>query len=69
MATPAAPAIVLASAYVDYAAMIERAGDRRRALALYRDAMRIVGGDPRARDQAARAIKRLAPSQATANFF
>jgi len=69
IATTAAPAIVLASAYVDYAAMIERAGDSSRALALYRDAMRIVGGDPRARDQAARAIKRLAPSIQNVNFF
>jgi tetratricopeptide (TPR) repeat protein len=55
------PAIVLASALVDYAQMIERDGDRARALALYRDAARIVGAEPRARDLAARAIKRLAP--------
>jgi hypothetical protein len=61
IAAPLVPAIVLASALVDYAQMIERAGDRARALALYRDAARIVGAEPRARDLATRAIKRLAP--------
>ena len=61
IAAPIVPAIVLASALVDYAQMIERAGDRARALALYRDAARIVGAEPRARDLATRAIKRLAP--------
>src|SRR5207247_923528 len=35
LATPAVPPFVLASAYVDYAASLERAGDRDRALALY----------------------------------
>ena len=55
------PAIVLASALVDYAETIERTGDRARALGLYRDAARIVGGDPRAHDQATRAIARLTP--------
>jgi tetratricopeptide (TPR) repeat protein len=69
IAAPAAPPIVLASAYVDYAALIERAGDTPRALSLYRDAMRIVGGDPGARDRAARAIKRLAPMLESRNFF
>ena len=61
IAAPLVPPIVLASALVDYAQMIERAGDRARALALYRDAARIVGAEPRARDLATRAIKRLAP--------
>ena len=61
MAAPAAPAIVRASAYVDYAAALERAGDRDRALALYRDAAQMIGGDPRARDRARRAIARLNP--------
>jgi tetratricopeptide (TPR) repeat protein len=61
IAAPIVPAIVLASALVDYAQMIERDGDRVCALALYRNAARIVGAEPRARDLAARAIKRLAP--------
>ncbi|HEX7606062.1 MAG TPA: tetratricopeptide repeat protein [Usitatibacter sp.] len=64
IAAPMVPAIVLASALVDYAQMIERDGDRARALALYRDASRVVGAEPRARDLAARAIKRLAPDGA-----
>ena len=64
------PAIVLASALVDYAETIERTGDRARALGLYRDAARIVGGDPRARDQATRAIRRLTRRERSSrNFF
>ena len=61
IAARAVPAIALASALVDYAQMLERAGDRDRALAMYRNAARVVGGDPRARDQATRAITRLSP--------
>ena len=60
-ARPIAPAIVLASALVDYAQWLEDAGDRARAVAMYRDAAQIAGGDPRARDQAARALTRLSP--------
>jgi len=56
---PPAPAIVLASAFVDCGRLVERAGDRPRALAMYRYALDVVGGDPRARDDAQRAIKRL----------
>ena len=58
-ARPMAPAIVLANAYVDYAQPLEEAGDRARATAMYRDAAQMIGGDPRARDQAMRALKRL----------
>ncbi len=68
-AAPAAPAIVRASALVDLAAALERAGDRTRALATYRDAARIVGGDPRAREQATRAIKRLVADERSARDF
>jgi tetratricopeptide (TPR) repeat protein len=70
VAAPAVPAIVLASAYVDYAATLERSGDRARALTFYRDATQIIGADPRARDRARRAIKRLAsPTSRGAEFF
>jgi len=70
LAARAVPAIVLASAYVDYAATLERSGDRARALTFYRDATQIVGADPRARDRATRAIKRLASSPSRgAKFF
>jgi hypothetical protein len=62
VAAPLVPPIVRASALVDYAQIVERAGDRTRALSLYREVTRIVGADSRARDLAARAIKRLAPS-------
>jgi tetratricopeptide (TPR) repeat protein len=56
---PSAPAIVLASAFVDYARLLERAGDAARALTMYHRALDVVGGDPRARENAVRAIKRL----------
>jgi len=69
IAARAVPAIVLASAYVDYAASLERAGDRTRALTFYHDAAQIVGGEPRARDRAARAIKRLTSSSVRVEFF
>ena len=60
-ARPAAPAIVLASAYVDAAAIGEREGARERAIALYRRAIDVVGGAPRAQEEARLALKRLAP--------
>ena len=65
-ARPMAPAIVLAGAYVDYARLLENAGERACAIAMYRDAAQVVGGDPRARDQAMRALERLS---ATSTFF
>ena len=55
-----APAIVLASAYVDYGKSLERVGDRAKALEMYRYALTVIGGEPHARHEAARAIKRLA---------
>jgi tetratricopeptide (TPR) repeat protein len=67
-ARPPAPGIVLASAFVDYARLIERSGDRARALTMYRYAIDVVGGDPRARNDAMRAVKRLAGSAVLRNF-
>lgn len=58
-ARPVAPAFVLASAYVECARLVERSGDRTRAIALYRAATTIVGADPHARDAARRALKQL----------
>jgi tetratricopeptide (TPR) repeat protein len=70
IAARAVPAIVLASAYVDYASALEHAGDRQRALTYYRDATEMVGAEPHARDRAARAIKRLTKASSRgANFF
>jgi hypothetical protein len=57
-ATPAAPAFVRASAIVDLARAIEPT-DRARATSLYREASTIDGADPRARDDATRALRRL----------
>jgi tetratricopeptide (TPR) repeat protein len=53
------PAFVLAPALVAYGALLERAGDRARAIESYRRASDVIGGDPRARDQARNALKRL----------
>ena len=53
------PAFVLAAAYADYARLLERAGDRARAIEAYRHATQVVGGDRRARDQARAALARL----------
>ena len=60
-ARPAAPAIVLASACVDAAAISERDGERQRAIALYQRALDTVGGAPRAYEDARLGLKRLAP--------
>jgi hypothetical protein len=57
-----APAMLLATAYIEYARLLERAGDRARAIDSYRHAAQMVGGDPRARDQARAALKRLGTS-------
>src|SRR6185436_10077547 len=46
-ARPQAPGFVLASAFVDVARLLERAGDRARALTMYRYAIDVVGADPR----------------------
>ena len=54
-----APAFVLASAYVAYAQLLERDGDRARAIENYRAAADLVGGDTRARDDARAALQRL----------
>jgi tetratricopeptide (TPR) repeat protein len=68
-ARPLAPAFVRASAFVECARLLEQSGDRSRALEMYRYALDVVGGDPRARDDAARAVKRLAGAMSkTKNF-
>jgi len=55
----AAPAFVLASADVAYAQLLERDGDRARAIEHYRAAADLVGGDTRARADARAALERL----------
>jgi Flp pilus assembly protein TadD len=60
-ARPPAPAIVLASAYVDAAAISERAGERLHAIELYQRALGIVGGASSAHESARLGLKRLAP--------
>ena len=67
-ARPPAPAIVLASAFDDYAHLLERDGDLARALTMYRYAIEVVGGDPRAHSDAQRSAKRLAGSVPHRNF-
>ena len=68
-ARPIPPAVVLADAYVAYAQLLERAGERARAITMYREAARLVGGVPRARDQAMRALERLSASSTFFDFF
>jgi tetratricopeptide (TPR) repeat protein len=62
LAARGAPPIVLASAYLEYARLLERAGDRARAIDNYRRAARVDGGEARARDDARAALKRLGAS-------
>ncbi|HTC73457.1 MAG TPA: hypothetical protein VK655_11260 [Solirubrobacteraceae bacterium] len=62
LAARAAPPIALASAYIEYARLLERAGDRTRAIDNYRRAAQVDGGDARARDEARAALKRLGAS-------
>ena len=59
IAARTAPAFVLASALVSYGALLERAGERSRAIESYRRAAEVVGSEPTARDQARAALKRL----------
>jgi tetratricopeptide (TPR) repeat protein len=60
-ARPPAPAIVLASAFVDVAAILERDGARQRAIEWYQRALASVGGAPDAHETARLGLKRLAP--------
>jgi hypothetical protein len=62
LAARGAPPIVLASAYIEYARLLERTGDRTRAIDNYRRAAQVDGGDARARDDARAALKRLGAS-------
>ena len=66
---PVAPAIVLASAYVEYARLLERAGDRPEAIKMYRLATEVGGADRLARDEAARALKRLVATTSERSTF
>jgi tetratricopeptide (TPR) repeat protein len=68
-ARPIAPAFVLASAFVECARLLEQSGDRSRALEMYRYAIDVVGGDPRAHDDATRAVKRLAGVMSKTKIF
>lgn len=55
-----APAVTVAATCVAYAALLERFGERARAIAFYKRARSLAGADPRARDDAGRALERLA---------
>ena len=59
LSTRVVPAFVLAPALVTYGGLLERTGDRTRAIESYRRASDVIGGDPRARDRARSALKRL----------
>ena len=69
-ARPLAPPIVLASAFVDYARLLEHDGDRARALAMYRVRDSMSSAAIRARTTKRRArSKRLAGSSPHRNFL
>ncbi len=60
LATRRVPApVVLSSAFVLQAELLEQSGERARAIAMYRAAAQVAGGDPRAREQASRALRKL----------
>jgi tetratricopeptide (TPR) repeat protein len=63
-AHPPAPAFVLGTAYVEYAHLLERSGERDRALAMFRHALDVAGADPRAHDDAASSVRRLGGARA-----
>ena len=67
LATSGVPAVVRSSALVAYGRLLEP-GDRARALNMYQQALDVDGGDLRARDEAGRAIKRLAARDEKHNF-
>jgi tetratricopeptide (TPR) repeat protein len=58
-ARPAAPAAILASAYLEAGRMLENRGDRARALEMYQSVGRIAGAEPRTKDAAAKSLARL----------
>jgi len=62
-------AFVLASAFTDCAQLVERSGDAERALSLYRYAIDVVGGTPRAHAEAIRGVKRLEGGGNRAQFL
>lgn len=55
-----APAVTVAATCVAYAALLERSGERARAITLYERARSVAGGAPRTRREAERARERLA---------
>ena len=62
LATRTAPAVALAPSYLAYARLLERAGDRARAIDAYRYAVQVVGGGLQTREEARSALKRLGAS-------
>jgi len=56
------PSRTEARAHIGSARLLERAGDRARAIESYRNALRVAGIDPRTRDDARAALKRLGAS-------
>ncbi len=58
-ARPPAPAAILASAYLEAGHVLERQGDRTRALAMYERVAGIVGAEARTRDAAAKSLAKL----------
>lgn len=64
-ARAAAPPTIVASAYLEAGRLLERAGDRRRAIEMYRSAMSVFGADGRTRDAASQALGRLRAQSST----
>jgi len=58
-ARPAAPAAILASACLEAGRVLERRGDRARALEMYQRVGRIAGAEPRTKDAAAKSVAKL----------
>ncbi len=58
----ATPPTVYATACVEAARLLERRGDRTRAIDLYRTARGVFGADQRTKEAAQRALTRLAPT-------
>jgi hypothetical protein len=61
-ARAATPATIYATACVDAARLLERRGERTRAIDLYRAARGVFGADRRTKDAAQRALTRLVPA-------
>jgi tetratricopeptide (TPR) repeat protein len=57
-AQPAAPPWILAAAYLEAARLVDREGDRARAITMYRAAATMSGSEPETRESAAAALAR-----------